>query len=505
MARENIHLDWPENRFTVKSFTSLSYRWEADAIAKTLIWQPLYLKQFKAWDWTKITILDLFSLDIESFEFWDFLKLLKIIINLWSNTEYIGNEISNNDWINELDFYVINSILDEAIKFYKTELCCWIPKMFIEKSYFNKDWTANFSNITQLRWFFEIVSKWKNLPHRQIVCSLLKISYVIWLMRSYKQLDSLDLVLKDIIKNRIMSLFTYKDRNTRNTLKADLSNDFFTKLSDYLFTLSPNFLNIDTTWPTFSLNARAKSWLSMLIKLLSNPSYDEIDAIQDKLWMRAQVKNISEWIYLLYFLYQYLFESKSKVEIKNKNFISENDIEWFDLNTFEQRFVSLLKGSIKQKSKRANVDYVDIKITWKVKHNEEIHDLEFAIVLYNNKNETSLYSHHWVLEIKKIIDTLIRLQWYITESHIKRIIFKHISKYPMLLMQSESNINWVERIFNHLISIEYFVRLDIPESKWNVIYFTTKDRWNSIWYNLYPDWAQIKDKYWKRTKEKKSH
>lgn len=492
-----------EHFWTVPAFTMMDLqRWDAKKVYEILLYQVTELNQFKAvkdefWhtlfsDWKSdfdfqwLTIVDAFS----NREFSDHEKMNLLKLVLWNDSFNINKSAT---WVefNKKTMDKINEILNEAISFYENTLLYKLPDTFFNLYKWDKNWRKlNLKNGADVFRFFDQSAKNPKAGYRQIHCDLLKISYIVALMKQYPQLKEMEKPFEDIIRWNFFSwLWLFKKPWTN----MDKSKTFFERLWDKTYQTNYEIISNKTVWwistdikPRdihFSMNARPKSWDSWILKLLYNPEYDEADAIKDFMWMRAEVSTQEEAILLLQYIYYYSFKWKWNIIDKwmlEINWISKNDFLSWISKELDSNFLELLKW-LKSWNGKSSTKYKDIKVEWPIELNWVTHNVEFQIVLVNNKNE-SWYSHHWIFDAKKRIDACIRLRGYITEKHIIRHIIKAIDENPEFI---NSFWNWdkntaIRKIYYHMLSQWKLVELSIPGQSEKKTYFTSKWRWNAL-------------------------
>lgn len=443
-----------------------------------------------------ISPLDFFNLKFDETLFWKNWNVKNFLIRtIWNENVQINWDLTQN-WL-----ILIDRIFKESLDFYNRVLYRSIDKSsmnLIKKRVFDWNNEFHFTNVNQIVKFLELTTdKNSNKVLKQICCSLSKIFYSILSWESERnKLLSLENDLKDIvldIESKLINISTEKELMSRLNIWMET---FYIELWKRRF---------QTKWDTnvkFNLSARPKTWDSIRLKLISDPKYFEIDAIKDFFWLRAQVETIEDVENLLeYILKNFINSLNHWVEIENKWLFTDNQIEQLKL---KYNWISVKS---KSKKNKVNPKYKDIKIIFPYYVNWKTHKIEFQIVLVNSVNETWL-SHHAIYECLKTIETVIRLQWYISQNHIKKIILWFIESYPDLLKLVKKDIIDDKKIFAMNIIFEYILRENKILKIWKVNekpkepYYTTKSRRNALkWKWFFPDNYFIFYK-WNRTNQR---
>lgn len=463
-----------------------------------------------------------------------------------------ANNLVTPSWIN-----YINELLNNAVDYYQDYLLRSIWTAFVQK------WNRKKSNLPKISFkdtkdildFIDATTSEKNSKaDRQIDCSLLKIS--VWLheyKEHEKEISQAESKFKEIKEDNFFPYF-YDDK------WKEIDYDIYKKC-------------FETPWDCDYVQLQTKSWLSnkptiffnsswrikdpnkIVLKLLANRKYDSIDTIKDIYGIRNEVKTKEDALFLLEYLRLHIFNktwnivdknifvtNNNQTEIESLNesvdFVNRHrnnlDEEFYNYltNYYEKEIIKIQEKMTKTSEKKISKnskdynakDYHDIKILWKLWWK----NVEVQINMVNSKNDR-WYSHHYLYDAKTKIQALVRLQWYISESLIKRYIKQaidkniledwSIGKKPELLtlgwfkwdykkISIEEKNAVIQKFFNHFLldpNEKFFFKLDIPGKQHNQIY-TTKDNRNSYHYDeeykkIYPDGAQIQNA-WERTNKK---
>lgn len=372
----------------------------------------------------------------------------------------------------------ISSVVQEAIDFYQRFLLRTIDSSLIQK--WKSQQHITFKNTQEVVDFLSQATKSKNKDTmRQMYCSLLKIMYSVHYMKQNPQIFQKEKLFEKIIAEH---LFSHLNDKNNHTIKSDFINQSIKSYDNISLTTKPEILNQKPIH--FKSSGRIKENNKILVKLIGNPKYDDIEAIKDIFWTRNEVKSKTDGIMLLEYFSFVLFHHHC--EIKNKGFIIPE--ECFEIKKYlSEEFYEKLIHSLDptRTAWKTHIDYKDIKLIGKI-NNEEI---EIQIVLVNNKNE-SWYAHHGIYDCIKRIECLVRIQWYITETMINRYILNAIDTY-----KNDLTPLWAKNIFEYFLNEKTLVKMSIPDQNNTVRYYTTLERRNEFhqeWsQGLYPAWAQI--------------
>lgn len=178
----------------------------------------------------------------------------------------------------------------------------------------------------------------------------------------------------------------------------------------------------------FRASARIKDNDMIVLKMLTNPEYSDIDAIKDIYGKRNECKNKDDALLLMQYHWISVFKRDPNVEIKIKNLFGktvEESNEYIESMKayMDPEFYTLLIEKAKGDKSRKNANkYEDAKMIGVLTDNNDInHTVEIQFNLLNNKNESS-FAHHRIYKMKAIIDAITRLQGYIRKAQIDHII-----------------------------------------------------------------------------------
>lgn len=376
----------------------------------------------------------------------------------------------NNTTLTKEGVEYCNTIIQESYNFYEQFLLRTFDTTFMNK--WKKHKKIFFWHGDEVIDFITTATQSKNKPTiRQMYCSLLKIAYSVNYMKQHPKIFEKEKKFESLVSDYIFPCFNIQEAKNLDSIQHD----------NIKCSTKPELMNSQPI--LFKSSGRVKDDRKILVKLIWNPQYNELDAMKDINGLRFEVKSKQEWIKLLEYIYIQIFNQTWK--IKNKKFATLEEIESYFKNLDEQFSKTLSHSlSIGWRQSKTNKKYKDIKIIG-ILEGEEI---EIQIVLVNNQNE-SWYAHHGIYDCIKKIEALVRLQWYITETMIERYINDTLSSYPEDLWHFKSH-----NILDYFVNEKTIAKINIPWQP-NKKYYTTPERWNVFHTkenkDLYPAWTQI--------------
>lgn len=416
------------------------------------------------------------------------------------------------DW---LDY--VNLLLNESIEYYNWYLLRDTWNSFIKKWWGKKENKIKLKNTEEVRGFFSQSNiKNNSSADKQIHCSLLKIAYAINDIKiNEDKINKTEKKFSEIKQEFFFPNFLdYIWVEATNSIKDNENNLRYIKLQTKCEISNKRNIHFSCAW-------RVKRKEQILVKEISDPKYNSINAIKDIYWIRNEVKTKEDALLLLEYLWIYVF--KKKWEIVDKNIFWETSEESQDFieeyaNEIDKDFYDILYKSLWEtliKGWKHNKNYKDIKIRSKLWN----YRCETQVNLVNNKNETG-YAHHLIFDCKKKIRALCRLQWYtskiIIDRYIKEAIEKDIEECKRYWETStlvwfswydgqvenvqEEHIKLAqEKIFNYLLNEEQDIlkiRIPNPNNKENIFTSRTiRDHFHKDWkyLSLYPKWSKAKN------------
>lgn len=434
--------------------------------------------EFKEFFW--ISLLDFFS--ITSFSDDEIMLFTRKIV--WDDNIHLSDEwwlLINNEWL-----LYLWDLFDKAVETYSNVFFKFIPKSFyLYKSNSNVFSTTedflNFVRGNTLNW------NQRSIWHRQTICNLIKISSLISLIKSSWKLEEAQNSYQNI-DDEFFSEWQDKFDLISTLWACDTweSDDFCIRK----YRTRPNWLN-GTVPVELNLIWRPKTEESVLIKMISQYSYWTIDSIKDLVWFKAEVKNEKDAIHLADYIFNVLFDWKSNVTLKDKEvFFHTYYLE--NKNKFSENFTDYIDSLINKwflknsKKKRTWKWYRDMKFVWYVTLPDGSKSyIEFQIILVDNNNE-SWYNAHPIMHWLRVIESMIRMQWYVSINYINRvlkhILLKHDYIFPNLDIDAQ-----IENVLNDYLKNRWLTYLMIPswKGKWQKKYYTkTEDfiRIASAWF-----------------------
>ncbi len=419
-----------------------------------------------------ISIIDFFNMQMFDKE-----EVFHFIANIvWEeNIRDKGNYEISAEW-----YKLIAQYFNDAIDIYQRVFYRTVPKSFFQK---DKEEEIMFNDFESLYKFV----KWKTgklnnkkPPYKQITCNLLKIISILYLIRSSWQLEKAKQDY-DRINNYFFSAsnehfeyigdnfqcekyFKTLDNNTENKEAKNVSyNDFCIKK----FKTSPKWYN----WHKpieFDLIWRPKTEESVLLKMLSQYEYNNMKSIMDLAWFKAEVKNWKDAVHLLEHVFHTLFGADTlNIVFKDKEVF---DFKYYRENkhVFTEDFVEFMDSFIQKWPSRKETSwkwYKDMKLIWPAKMGDDLtQSIEFQIVLVDNKNE-SWYNAHPIKEWLNILESVIRMQWYVSLPYAKRVIKNLLHEYNYFPFSDCEDV-CAEKILQEYLTNRWLCRIFIPAGKW---------------------------------------
>ena len=390
-----------------------------------------------------------------------------------SNRYHISHMIKNFLQINKkegLDY--LNTVLSQSAAFFKGVLKWDIPEIFLgkRKKGENDDFFRNENDVIEF-----IISNSKENPEyknlwtqeKQIICSMLKISHCINIKnQKADELEKAEDIFDDMSEMHIYPYFNNKENNEIDPkkMKGKVVRGWRNKYKKFQTISKKNPIK-------FRWSARIKDDDMIILKMLSNPEYWDVEAINDIYWKRNECENKKDAILLLQYHRINVFKRDPKTQFKIKDLFGKTEEETKDFvekikPQLDKWFWELFKKASQKKDDGKNWDaYEDAKLIWSLIDKEgKSHSVEIQFNLLNNKNEEH-FSHHRIYKMKAIIEAIVRLQGYITKSHIERIIHEMLEEHRQICKQNslfpellylgnnsdENNSKPAEAaIFNHL-------------------------------------------------------
>jgi len=369
-------------------------------------------------------------MDVLNFRWAPILKLIMLL-------QLLKIDISNNDWIPEL-----NTLYVRAVNILKKRYWKKIPKLIELKT---------INSINDIKSILE--GTWKTL-NWVFNCALSKFIMLF------------AMVLKD---QRIVNIWSIHNEIIRNISLR------FNDLSEIRTWFKTWFLWLE--WDKIKVNLldRPKSIDSIIWKMMWNIDYNWIDDFFDLHWCEIKINtnNKSHIILALqdiYFNHVIHNSDIEDIEIENKWIINENDInntKWLD-PVFKELLLSSLRERIwktrkKQEQKKTNHKYEDIKIKYKYKSINPIIWLakikswvEIKFTIEGNENEKWL-AFQPIFDWNKKFRELTRAFWFIRVQDIIQavnIFFENLDE--ELQKKWKNRDEYMQELIDDL-SLEWFM------------------------------------------------
>lgn len=413
-------------------------------------WRELLFERAMEYNWEWITELDLFNIcHLNKKEAKELIK------------RKIGVNVDSKEGLEK-----INILIKEALHFYNTYLFKNTPQE-IQKIHFTKwDDVIDFLNNAS-----------KKHSYRQIYCTILKLSVVVNDIMENPSLQNLDKKWKELIKSTIVGDMQIIDRHFPN--ESPQADGYYVKaLHNWTAKAIP-----------FTVRFRWKSKESSVAKSVIDPKQNELTIGRDAIWIEFILDKKEDIIFMLEYIFIKIY-NKNIEEFRQKYLYDKWDITEIlrkHSKDLDEDFKNLLKDELDTKVKALTwkwEKYKDIKFIGQINLPESKEEnsikipygVEVRCILENNKNN-SWMSDHRIREGLKRLFAISRLQWYVTEVYIKRVIEKIKEKYPRL---PHSPDNMYTYYINQLFEIQ------TKDSRKTKIY-TTPCRWNWLsWTDIYP-------------------
>jgi len=455
---------------------------------------------------------DLSELDLYNMVNTSETQAISIIKNFFRKTEkedHFTDESKSQEFITEKGIEYLNKTIEEAIWFYERTL-----KRGIEQSFFNKrkKW-ERFFNTTEDVLHFLMANSWEGakpwVSERHIICSLMKIAHCINIKNQIEDdLENAENIFDEMSERHIYPNFKNKERNDINPERMKWKCKKWEKGKYKTFWTIGRKLH-------FRWSARIKDDDMIILKMLSNPEYWDVSAINDIYGKRNECDNKEDALLLIQYHWINVYKRDPKTKLKIKNLFGktqeETDVFIASMRKYLDKdfFVFLSNASHQRDDWKNNESYEDAKLIWPLTDNRgKAHSVETQFNLLNNKNE-SHFSHHRIYKMKAIIEAIVRLQWYVREEYIRHIIKENLQEHKEITEMEEPGVvpelfylggntdpddskPAEEAIFNHFVEQDNVVPLHFNDGKKHTCKtYTTKrarDRFHSSQENnnMYP-------------------
>ncbi len=461
-----------------------------------------------------VTLLDLYTSS-----WWTKQMVFEFLVQLqWVTWEVSQKNIYSLD---ENSLSTINALFERAFSTYLYDLGAYkrLPKQFQQKWL---KWSFKHGARPAFRWFTsfediyafvsgsEDVGTMKPLMQR-IRCSVLKLAYVEWVVaQSNPSLEQNEeffgFITRDFVsllrvvpadKKQEFEEFI-EQFNQKIDKSAEDYQQFCEQFSSYMFTVSLPKGTEDTTFLSSEtiarIEIRRKLDRNQVQKLIADPKYNMLSALQDTFGIRIHVYGQDQWLKTANFLRKHLY--KKQASFGNKNFFKDKEkfeMVYWTHNGIDEQFLDLVKNTITdwEKSDKSSTAFQGTDLTWSVWLSQ---NLETQIVYYGNVNETKWTSHRGIYEAKKNIREMIRLEWYVSRMYMRDMLREKIREYKHDLYPYGG---WDEqKAVNHFFDAittesDLFSKLSIDVNGVRRSYYVLTERRQELdfWY-LLPTWAR---------------
>ena len=393
------------------------------------------------------TEMDLFSIK------WLKSEEIEALIN-----KKIHANISTPEWLDK-----IRNLHARAVEFYEKELYRTPSKDIREYNFSSKKEVIDFIAVTS----------WESI-RRQTYCNIIKIMFILSEFDSAVNLHELDEKAKNAIEKYFLPCIQIYDSwfpETCSTTRARITMDipwWEHKIIDFM------------------LKFRWKSDISSVIKMLYNPEYYSADLVGDAVGIEFAVEKESDILLIQYFFERYIYRTYWKnLSYTDKDILNPqatNEIH----SIVDEDFLDGLQRAENFKKKNSGKSLRNFKANLELpvlrnpkdRSSQRIYTwFEVVWVLEQNRNN-SWYSDHRIYDQFKRILTMIRLQWYITELYIKKVINELYNRYPEAQFSKE-------KVFE-----KYTWDLKKIYFPWKrTVYYTSPERYDTLsskTWELYP-------------------
>ncbi|MEI6425962.1 MAG: hypothetical protein WCO66_01275 [Candidatus Absconditabacteria bacterium] len=355
---------------------------------------------------------------------------------------FINGHIHNKtekEFITPEGIEYMNKTIQEAMLFYKNTLKRDIEIGFFEQRGKGEDKKILFENTQDVINFLRANStRGGSVGNRQIICSLMKIAHCINIKnQKEKELKRREIIFDQISERHIYPHFLNKKNNEidgeqmRGKIQIGEKGKYKT------------FGTKEKKPITFRGSARIKDDDMIILKMLSNPDYNDISAINDIYGKRNECENKDDALLLLQYHWINVYKKDIKTELKIKNLFGKTPQETeIYINSMKEKlnpefFVFLSNASHKRHDGKNNEEYEDAKLIGPLTDDEgKKHSVEIQFNLMNNKNEEH-FSHHRIYKMKAIIEAIVRLQGYIRRTHAERLIHLMLQEHKEIIQSEE--------------------------------------------------------------------
>lgn len=351
-------------------------------------------------------------------------EVLKLFNLWWVSDEELEKSVSNSlelDLDDPVTIRYINTLYRDAISLYIDTFLIDIKEPFR---------SINFKNKSEVIWFLRSTSMAKSHDRRQIYCDLVKIMFCLDEVEKKPELKNAEEHARSFVKDNyidpsIPDIWRLDNYNFQWLEQKKENKDYYeTSCRYYKKMLSGWEKAIDCT-----MRFRWKTKERMVVKMLGNNQgwYDIDEVIRDSIGVELEPrKNNKDRIYLLE--YQYLIQCKawdeSNIDFRQKpGFFTQEELEWYqEDDELHPKFKKALKTLSALKKRQGTAKYQDAKTQWKVWVWFGVKNgCEQRTVKKWNKNQ-SWFSASEIVDGWKVIDAMIWLRWWVSESYVKRIV-----------------------------------------------------------------------------------
>lgn len=244
----------------------------------------------------------------------------------------------------------------------------------------------------------------------------------------------------------------------------------------------------------FKIRFRPKASNSSILKMLYNPEYGRAELIADGIGIEYDCKNEEDILLVQgYFDEKIYTPSGDKLEYTDKFILSEVSKQYEESSTINSPIPKIFQKNINEEGQSRNEEderiirfdkkgfsgrwYRDFKanVNLPVTTDADKRDaqkkytgFEIRGVLEDNRNNSWLNDGR-IYEQSKRIQAMIRLQWYVTEAYVKKVINQFYIRYPEAKFSKE---NLLKKYLWDLKKIYFWKRSNI--------YYTYNERFKTL-------------------------
>ncbi len=408
-----------------------------------------------------ISILDFFN--ITSFDHTNILNFIRKIV--WDSNVLVKSpndfEISS-EWLS-----IISDNFNSAKEIYNKVFFRSVPKNLYPSTNWNP---FKFKDTNHLIQFVSWKTKsWSDMSpaFRQTVCNLVKLSILSYLIDS-------SWVVEKAQEWYDLSRDKYFCDNDKYFNYVDSNDDSNSKDWDYpcinKYRTNPQEHGLATPVVEVDIIGRPKTKESVLLKMASQYDYGTAESIKDLVWFKWEVKSKKDALFLADYIFNTFYDANNITTFFKDKWIF--DISYYEENKgmFSKGFVEyfdnlIASGKLKDQKERTWAWYEDMKFIWLVEWQAwKKYEIEFQIVIVDNQNE-AWYNAHPIMSTLRVLESMIRLQWYISTNYAKKLIINTLKKYTDIFPGTDPN-EQSDKVLDEFINNRWLSYLSLSWWRW---------------------------------------